>query len=120
MNLYIVTVRLPRNPEHPAALRCNHSKIKADHCAEMGCPNYISSCPFHTLLPREGAMCNRSKRTDTCPAGTGLCTDVTGEEHSYLIQARNTLEAQQGAELRLSPGAHVARIEATDISLNLL
>lgn len=114
MSLYIVTVRLPRNPAHPLALNCRHSVYDKGHCAEMGCPNYISHCPEHNLTS-SGGTCSRTKQVGECPAGNGICTDVTGEHHSYLMEAKGTLEAHQAATLRLSEGAHITRIEATGI-----
>lgn len=112
--LYIVTIRIPRNPEHPAALSCKHPDWQEKHCAEMGCPNYINHCPAHSLVS-SGGTCSRKKQVGECPVGSGICTDVTGEHHSYLILAIDAEQARQGAERRLPEGAHITRIEAAGV-----
>lgn len=110
--MYIITVRLPHNPDHLAALRCqntnNHLKGENGHCSEMGCPNYINSCPKHSI-PSTGERCSREKVTGQCPVGVGQCTDMTGEHHSYVDQESTSIE--QAMENALVLGAHVTRIE---------
>jgi len=71
MNIYLVTIRLPKNPAHDP----------------------------------------RNKVTGACPANNGLCTDVTGEHHTYMMMASTIDEVRTAAEKRLSPGAHITRIE---------
>lgn len=117
MSLFIVTVRLPRNPDHPAALKCKHPKDDDQHCSEMVCPNYVNNCPVHAIVPRDG-YCSRKKTTGPCPAGEGTCTDVTGEHHSYLLGATSIEAAMAGAKTRLTPGAHITRVEDTGLGWN--
>lgn len=69
--LFLVTVKLPRNPDHNP----------------------------------------RAKVTAPCQLGSGLeCTDVTGEHHTYLVEATSRNTAQQHAEQH---HGHVTRIEET-------
>jgi hypothetical protein len=73
--LYIVTIRLPKNPNHDP----------------------------------------RDKKSDICPSGSGICTDVTGEHHSYLMMGNDVATVRQAAEHRLPDGAHITRIEAAGL-----
>lgn len=72
MNRFIVTIRLPKNPDHNP----------------------------------------HSKKTGICPASGAICTDVTGEHHSYLLFADDIDAAREGAINHLKPGARITRIEA--------
>jgi hypothetical protein len=107
--MYIITVKLPRNPSHPAASKCNHVKRPDGHCSEMYCTNYISSCPKHSIYGPDG-RCSRGKVTGQCPVGIGQCTDVTGEHHSYIDPDARTIEEAEANAIALG-AQHITRIE---------
>lgn len=118
MRGYIITYRMPPNPEHAAALRCrhknDHAKVntKAGHCSDMGCPNYSERCPLHAIA-RTGDTCSRTKKTGPCPFSSN-CTDVTGEHHSLILWAHNMEEVTRMAQGYLVPGSHITRIEESE------
>lgn len=60
-------------------------------------------------LPKNSAHDPRHKITGSCPYSP-VCTDVTGEHHSYLETAFESLE-EITAHLQ-TQGVHVTRIEA--------
>lgn len=69
MNKYIVTVKLPRNPNHDP-----HNKV-------------IGTCPINADV---------------------ICTDVTGEHHSFIMEAASPADANNEARKLFS---HVTRVE---------
>jgi hypothetical protein len=68
---YIVTVKLPKNPEHNP----------------------------------------RDKKTGLCPVSDEICTDVTGEHHSYLVEGMNIDSVDAARFIAENAFAHVTRIE---------
>ena len=68
MNNYIVTVKLPKNPDHNP-----HNKLIGN-----------------------------------CPVSDKVCTDVTGEHHSFLREAASPADARNQAFARFG---HVTRVE---------
>ena len=69
--MYIVTVKLPKNPAHN---------------------------------PRE-------KKTGVCPVNTGICTDVTGEHHSYLDTSSISMDDAERRAKEVLEWGHITRIE---------
>jgi len=108
--LLLVTIKATvKNPAHPAALRCRHSKyMNTQHCAELGCPNYIMSCPPHGYRD-EDSKCSRNKTTAPCPLTNATCTDQTGEHHTGLYAEYDSIDAAEIDFKNL--GYHVTRIE---------
>lgn len=39
-------------------LGCVHIKWAYNHCAEMGCPNYVNKCAFHGTTGTSTVKCN--------------------------------------------------------------
>lgn len=111
---WLVTVKLPKNPDHLLARKCRHTKFGGDgHCGEMGCANYISVCPRHALVPHGNRVCNREKVTAACPFSP-YCTDKTGEHHTFLVYAATDGEALSQAENEMVARGyepHITRIE---------
>lgn len=68
---FIVTVKLPRNPDHDP----------------------------------------QNKKAGTCPAMKGYCTDVTGEHHSFVIEA-SSVESAKVFVINGMGFKHVTRIES--------
>lgn len=58
MALYIITVKLPKNPSHDG----------------------------------------RNKKSGMCPINNAICTDVTGEHHSYIQEADSPEDALEIAK----------------------
>lgn len=51
----------------------------------------------------------RDKKTGMCPLGTGICTDATGEHHSYFVTGESVEAVRQSV---LDAGwTHVTRVE---------
>jgi hypothetical protein len=65
---YLVTVKLPRNPQHDP----------------------------------------HNKQTGPCPVFGGVCTDITGEHHTGLVETDDSLEVLLDT---WKPTYHVTRIE---------
>lgn len=61
-------------------------------------------------MPKNPDHDPKNKVTGKCPVGLGICTDSTGEHHSYLdMESRTIEEAHDNA---VSLGAdHITRIE---------
>lgn len=69
--LYLVTVKLPKNPEHNP----------------------------------------RDKKTGPCPANGNLCTDVTGEHHTFTASLDDDLSAEDVRKIYQGLYDHITRIE---------
>jgi hypothetical protein len=70
-------------------------------------------------LPRNPAHDPRAKRGGECLA-SALCTDVTGEHHSVLVDAVDIADALAQIE-RARPRTHITRVEyATPLTSTLL
>lgn len=109
----LITIKRPRNPEHPSALKCRHENWWAEHCAEMGCPNYVNNCKRHGLVGEVGEKCSRAKTTGACPLTNEICTDQTGEHHTGLYTEYDSIDAAEIDFKNL--GYHVTRIEEAKI-----
>ena len=112
IRLWLVTIKLPKDPSHLAALKCKHKKFGKGHCVEIGCANYISACPRHSLVRGDG-VCKREKVIAACPLSP-YCTDKTGEHHTMLLYAATDGEAKAQAEegmRKLGYEPHITRIE---------
>lgn len=115
IRMWLVTVKLPKSPGHLAARKCKHRKFDENdgHCAEMGCPNYISACARHSVPKLEVARCTRDKVIAPCPFSP-YCTDKTGEHHTLLVYAATDGQAWEHAEqemAKLGYPPHITRVE---------
>ena len=110
----LVTVKAPvKNPSHPLALKCRHSKhLNSEHCTEMVCPNYIMTCQRHGYND-ENSKCSRQKTTAECPLTNATCTDQTGEHHTGLYLEYPSIDAAEIDFKNL--GYHVTRIEEVSL-----
>lgn len=111
----LVTIKSSvKNPAHSAAFKCRHGKyLNTEHCAEMGCPNYVMSCSQHGVLGQTDARCSRAKTTASCPLTNETCTDQTGEHHTGLYLEYDSIDA---AEIDFNNlGYHVTRIEEVSL-----
>jgi hypothetical protein len=61
-------------------------------------------------LPKNPEHDPRNKKSGTCPAMLGYCTDITGEHHSFVIDAKSANDA--GILLKDMGFNHVTRIES--------
>lgn len=59
-------------------------------------------------LPRNPKHNPLNKQTGICPVSGWICTDITGEHHSYLETGDDITEIMQKAQKR----GHVTRVEA--------
>jgi hypothetical protein len=113
--LFVVTVKLPRDPSRPHPLGCRHKRHNDaiqwhGHCGWIECDNYIQKCPEHSMAGSEGARCNRFKEAAECPVPLNeQCTDATGEHHSVIVQAGSAEQAEQA--IRERGYNHITRIE---------
>lgn len=69
--LYLITVKLPKNPEHSP----------------------------------------RDKKTGPCPVSGNSCTDVTGENHTFLADLADDLSAEDVREIYQGIYDHITRVE---------
>jgi hypothetical protein len=55
-------------------------------------------------LPKNPAHDPKHKRTGICPVSSRLCTDVTGEHHSILVEGSSLIEIAEkaGAKWRIT------------------
>ena len=73
----------------------------------------VDSYVVTVKLPRNPAHDPRNKVTGLCPVGTGACTDVTGEHHSYVTTGESIEAVRQSA---IDAGwRHVTRVEEVAI-----
>lgn len=114
IRMWLVTVKLPKQPGHLSALKCKHSNYDKGHCAEMGCSNYINRCPRHAMAHHEEDRCTREKVTEPCEFSP-YCTDRTGEHHTLLVYAATDGQALEHAEEEMRERGytpHITRVEA--------
>lgn len=65
-------------------------------------------------LPRNPAHDPRNKVTGDCPVNGAICTDVTGEHHSFVVEGNTTADAKHWTEVSFGAGGeevHITRIE---------
>jgi hypothetical protein len=62
-------------------------------------------------LPRNPAHNPHQKRISVCPVGGGICTDVTGEHHSYMDMSSTSPEEAEKNAKEVLGWNHVTRIE---------
>jgi hypothetical protein len=61
-------------------------------------------------LPKNPNHNPHDKKSGECPASGGPCTDVTGEHHSYLDLAADSIDMAMG-NAHLRGFHHVTRVE---------
>jgi hypothetical protein len=62
-------------------------------------------------LPKNPLHNPNQKKTGKCPVSGNVCTDVTGEHHSILVEGNNIEDITKEVKKRFS---HITRIEICD------
>jgi len=60
-------------------------------------------------LPKNPDHDPKNKRIGICPVSSKLCTDVTGEHHSYIEEGNDLVDIEKKAARKYG---HVTRLEA--------